>query len=225
MSESYSKKTFKDELHNFKKNVLDNKNINKLYYLYDDLNTNKGLNESIVETYINESISTYNKVVDNIKPNDLTNLRNWVENIKTTNKYEHIDDLFSDNILTIESKINSKRLIFESLKKTPIIQKTPPKIPISSMVSIANKTINDYITNLTESDKKELYNLLSQDDDKLIENFQPLKDTIVSKLIRLKRDNTDYESSKRINETIEKINSEKYDKLTYFKLKGLNENL
>ena len=93
------------------------------------------------------------------------------------------------------------------------------------MVSIANKTINDYITNLTESDKKELYNLLSQDDDKLIENFQPLKDTIVSKLIRLKRDNTDYESSKRINETIEKINSEKYDKLTYFKLKGLNENL
>lgn len=225
LSESYSKKTFKDELHNFKKNVLDNKNINKLYYLYDDLNTNKGLNESIVETYINESISTYNKVVNNIKPSDLTNLRNWIDNIKTTNKYEHIDNLFSDNILTIESKINSKRLISESLKKKPIIQKTPPKIPISSMVSIANKTISDYITNLTESDKKELYNLLSQDDDKLIENFEPLKSSVISKLTSLKRNNTDYETGKQINETISKIESEKYDKLSYFKLKGLNENL
>lgn len=225
LSESYRKKTFKQELANFKKNVLDNKNISKLYYLYDDLTTNKGINESIVETYINESMSTYNKVVSKIKSNDLTTLKNWVGNINSTNQYQHIDDLFSDNILTIESRINSKKIISESLTKKPSVQKEISKVPISSMVSIANRTITDYLGNLNESDKQELFNLLSQDDKILSENFEPLKSSVISKLITLKRENTDYETGKRINETISKIESEKYDKLTYFKLKGLNENL
>ena len=225
LSESYRKKTFKQELANFKKNVLDNKNISKLYYLYDDLTTNKGINESIVETYINESMSTYNKVVSKIKSNDLTTLKNWVGNIKSTNQYQHIDDLFSDNILTIESRINSKKIISESLTKKPSVQKEISKVPISSMVSIANRTITDYLGNLNESDKQELFNLLSQDDKILSENFEPLKSSVISKLTTLKRENTDYETGKRINETISKIESEKYDKLTYFKLKGLNENL
>ena len=47
LSESYSKKTFKQELSNFKKYVLENKNISKLYYLYDDLTSNKGINETL----------------------------------------------------------------------------------------------------------------------------------------------------------------------------------
>ena len=225
LSESYSKKTFKQELSNFKKYVLENKNISKLYYLYDDLTSNKGINESIVETYINESISNYHKVVGKVSLNDLTTLKNWVGNIKTTNQYQHIDELFSDNILTIESRINSKKLISESLKKKPTVQKEFAKIPISSMVSIANRTITDYLDNLNESDKKELFSLLSQDDKTLNENFEPLKSSVISKLTSLKRDNNDYETGKRINETISKISSEKYDKLTYFKLKGLNENL
>ena len=93
------------------------------------------------------------------------------------------------------------------------------------MVSIANRTITDYLDNLNESDKQELFNLLSLDDKTLTENFEPLKSSVISKLTSLKRDNTDYETGKQINETISKIESEKYDKLTYFKLKGLNENL
>jgi hypothetical protein len=225
LSESYSKKTFKQELSNFKKYVLENKNISKLYYLYDDLTSNKGMNESIVETYLNESISNYHKVVSEITSTDLTNLKNWIGGIKTTNQYQHIDELFSDNILTIESRINSKKTISESLKKKPTVQKEFAKVPISSMVSIANRTITDYLNNLNESDKKELFNLLSQDDITLSEDYEPLKKSVITKLTSLKRENTDYETGKRINETISKIESEKYDKLSYFKLKGLNENL
>ena len=81
LSESYSKKTFKQELSNFKKYVLENKNISKLYYLYDDLTSNKGINETIVETYINESISNYHKVVGKINSNDLTTLKNSIFDI------------------------------------------------------------------------------------------------------------------------------------------------
>ncbi len=44
--ESYSKNTFKSEMKNFKSMVLGNKNISKLFYLYDEMSSNKGLNES-----------------------------------------------------------------------------------------------------------------------------------------------------------------------------------
>lgn len=225
LSESYTKKTIKKELVNFKNNVLDNKNISKLFYLYDDLSSNKGLNESIIDSYINESINVYNTTVRKIKSSDLESLKSWVKNVKSDNNYSHIDNLFSDNILTIESKINSKKIISESLKKTPKETTESPKVPISSMVSIANKTITKYINNLTESDKKELYNLLSQDDSELNKNFNSLKESVISKLSTLKEENSDFETGKRINETIEKVESEKYDKLTYFKLKNLNDNL
>jgi hypothetical protein len=49
LAESYTNNTFKKELSNFKKLVLENKNISKVFYLYDELNSNKGLNESMVD--------------------------------------------------------------------------------------------------------------------------------------------------------------------------------
>jgi hypothetical protein len=41
----------------------------------------------------------------------------------------------------------------------------------------------------------------------------------------MKNASTDTTMQNRINETLSKVVSEKYDKLTYFKLKGLKENL
>ena len=160
LTESYGKNTFKDEIKNFKMYVLENKNISKLFYLYDELTSNKGLNESVIEDFVTECKNLYVKTSLKIEPNSLKQLNEWVKNIKTENVYSHIDELFSDNILTIESRIDSKKLIYESLKKKPTVKKEAPKVPISSMVSIANKTITNYIETLSESDKKELYNLL-----------------------------------------------------------------
>ena len=41
----------------------------------------------------------------------------------------------------------------------------------------------------------------------------------------MKLNESDSTTKETINETISKVSSEKYDKLTYFKLKSLNENL
>ena len=225
LSESYTKNTFKLEIAFFKEYVLENKNISKLYYLYDDLNSNKGLDKTIVESYVNESISMFKNISNKIKSSDLDNLKIWVKDVKSENLYSHIDNLFSDSILTLESKINSKKVIFESLTKQPKVIQESPKVPIKTLISIANKSITNYVSNLSESDRRELVDLLSQDDKKLMENFEPLKSSVISKLTSLKRENTDYETGKKINETIEKVQSEKYDKLSYFKLKGLNDSL
>ncbi len=92
------------------------------------------------------------------------------------------------------------------------------------MVNVANKTISNFIESLNESEKKELVDFLKTDDKELEGNFEQLKESVTKKLETIK-ENADTETKSRINETLEKVVSEKYDKFTYFKLKNLNENL
>jgi hypothetical protein len=224
MLESYSNGTFKTEMKNFKKNVLENKNISKLFYLYDELNSNKGLNESIVDDYIYECITIYENTINKIKNSTLVDLSNWVVNVKSDNNYSTIDNLFSNDVLTIESRLSSKKLIKESLKKKPVDKKEVVNLPLSTMVNVANKTISNFIESLNESEKKELVDFLKTDDKELEGNFEHLKESVAKKLETIK-ENADTETKSRINETLEKVVSEKYDKFTYFKLKNLNENL
>ena len=49
------------------------------------------------------------------------------------------------------------------------------------------------------------------------------KEGVVMKLTEMKNASTDNSMQTRIDETISKVISEKYDKLTYFKLKNLKE--
>ena len=57
------------------------------------------------------------------------------------------------------------------------------------------------------------------------EKYNTLKEGVVEKLTEMKNASTDNSMQIRIDETISKVISEKYDKLTYFKLKNLKENL
>ncbi len=223
--ESYKKGTFKEEMKNFKKLVLENKNVSKLYYLYDDLSSNKGLHTEIVNDYINESVTIYENTLNKITSNEINKIISWVGTPKVNNNYEVIDNLFSANILAIENRIQSKKIISETLKKKPNVVKESVNIPISTMVNVANKTITNYIDSLNESEKAELTKLLSENDDKLEGEFNTIKESVVSKLIEMKNSESDKSTQSRIEETLNKVISEKYDKLSYFKLKNLSENI
>lgn len=225
--ESYKNNTFKNELKTFKKLVIENKNVAKIFYLYDELSSPKGLNESYVNEFINESVKLYEKSISKITKSELKELNEWVKNSTVENSYSKIDDLFTSDVLTIESRIKSKKLISETLRKLPITTTTTKSIelPLSTMVSVANKTIKNYIDGLNESDKKELISLLSEDDSTLTEKYNTLKENVVEKLNNMKESSDDNSVKSRIDETLSKVLSEKFDKLSYFKLKGLNENL
>ena len=225
MLESYAKGTFKNEIKNFKTLVLEDKNISRLFYLYDELNSKKGLNESVVDDYIHECITIYENTINKIKESTLLNINKWVNKIDSENDYLNIDNLFTSDVLNIESRIVSKKLIRESLKKKPQVAKESVNLPISTMVNVANKTISNYIENLNESEKKELFDFLKKDDNELKNNFEYLKEEVKNKLIEIKSSSNDDDTKDRINETIEKVSSEKYDKFSYFKLKNLKENL
>ena len=98
-------------------------------------------------------------------------------------------------------------------------------VPIDKMVRVANKTVNDYISTLEESDKKKLTSILSESDDKLLIKYDVLKETVIEKLEDIKSEESDNEVLGRINETIIKVQKESFDKLSYFKLLQLNKNL
>jgi hypothetical protein len=64
--ESYKNNTFKDELKTFKKLVIENKNVAKIFYLYDELSSPKGLNESYVPQQNHNKYSTVNNLISDI---------------------------------------------------------------------------------------------------------------------------------------------------------------
>lgn len=221
---AYKKDEFKKEMKNFKSFILENKNLSKLFFLYDDLSSNKGLDNSIVDDYINSSIVVYENTLNKIKPYEVNNLKSWLSDIECDNRYTDIDDLFSNDILKLENKVKSKKIIAENLKKTSSNKKEEINLPISVMVNLANKTINNHIESLNESDKKMFLEFFSKDSDTMEKDYIVVKESVLNKLEILKKD-SDSDVQIKINETIEKINSEKFDKLNYYRIVSLNDSI
>jgi hypothetical protein len=228
LSESYGKGTFKEEIKNFNRNVLSNKNISKLFFLYDELSTNKGYDQKLAEDFVFESITMFENIINKTDKRDLEKLKKWVISVNSHNQYTDIDNLFynSGDVLHLENKVRSKKIIVEGLKKTQINEnKETILLPLSSMVKVANKTIEEFISNLNESEKKELNLLLKEDESVLVEQFQNLKDEAVVKLVVVLEGEPTESVRNTINETIDNIKSKKFDRLEYFKLKNLVDNL
>jgi hypothetical protein len=228
LSESYGKGTFKEEIKNFNRNVLSNKNISKLFFLYDELSTNKGYDQKLAEDFVFESITMFENIINKTDKKDLEKIKKWVISVNSHNQYTDIDNLFynSGDVLHLENKVRSKKVIVESLKKTQINEnKETILLPLSSMVKVANKSIEDFISNLNESEKKELNLLLKEDELVLVEQFQNLKDEAVVKLVVVLEGESDESVKNTINETIDNIKSKKFDRLEYFKLKNLVDNI
>ena len=226
--ESYSNNTFKNEIKTFNKLVLGNKNISKLFYLYDELNSNKGLSESIAKEFLFESITLYENLINKVQNKDIKLIMDWVSKTKADNQYEHIDNLLgrSDDVLNLENKIKNKKIIVENLQKEPYCENnTNINIPINSMLSIANKTYSEYINNLTESEQKEVIGLLRMDESTLERTFNELRDDAIVRLTILTVNEGDESVRNTINETIDNIKIKTPDRLELVKLRSLIDKL
>jgi hypothetical protein len=225
LTESYQKNKLKNDIFVFEQLVLKNKNISKIFFLYDELSQKKGLNESVANDFLNESIVAYENLVNKVTLTQKKELKSWIGHVKCENKYKDIDDLFSTNILTLENKIKSKKIILENLKSKKEEEKEVINVPLNSMVRVANKTVQNYISSLNESERKELKKILSTPKETLIENYNKEKELVVSKLQTKKDEETDSETLKTINQVLNKVQTESFSELNYYKLKQLNEGL
>lgn len=226
LNNSYNRKTLKKDMFVFNELVLENKNIAKLYFLYDELSSNKGLNESLATEFINESVKMYNQITKGISKTNLNELQMWVGHLKCENRYKHIDNLFSKTVVSLEDKLKSKSFVMESLKKEKLSNENPQiKLPLNKVVDIANKTVNDYLSKLDENEKKDLLKVLKEDESKLEIEFNVLKESVVSRLSNLKKEEKEEDVISTINETISKVGNETFSRDNYLKLKKLNNNI
>ena len=216
-TESYQdEKEFKQVLKEFKTIVLKNKSISKAYNVYDELSTPQGINESETIDYINEGLRM---ISSDIKKQKLPQIK------ITENSYSNLDELIYNNGLGLSEVFRLKKEISKVLSTNKKELKESVKIPVSSMIKIANQTLNGYLETLDESSKKELLQLVKEDRKLSESNFIGLKESTISKLTIIKDGEKKNSTSEKIEETINTIKNQEFNQLNYFKLKKLNETL
>ncbi len=225
---SYKKNEFSKYMTVFKNMVLENKDICELYYIYDDLSTNKGLDRDIADDYINENVE-YSKVLVSENEKTLNKLSNWLENIveSTSNNYKNIDTLiYNDSIKNSEKVLESKKqiknvLIKESVK---LENKETVNMPLQTMVKMYESTLKSNI-NLNENEIKEISELKSLSKNEIENEISELKESIISKLKVTLNESKDGELNSTINDTISKISDTEVDHYNLYKLRKLNSDL
>ena len=217
--ESYkNEKEFKKTLREFKHNVLSNKSMSKAYTIYDQLSTPQGLNEQDAKLFIEEGVNLLHKILPSVKlPFNISE--------STENQYSDIDTLVYNQKVNLLERVEAKKNLIKVVTSKKESIKEGVNIPISSMVAVANQTVRNYIETLDENAKKEFFQIVSEDTKVLETKFETIRESAISKLesILEKEDTDDMKS--RISETIDKIKSEKFDQISFLKLKNLEESI
>jgi hypothetical protein len=97
-------------------------------------------------------------------------------------------------------------------------------LPIETLLNIANKSIKGYIENLDEDSKRDLSKVLMTEDVELSKEFDELKSKTIGKLSNI-TESLDEITSKKLQETIEQVQSDTFSKINYVRLFNLHNNL
>jgi len=213
----------------FKKNILSNKAISEMYFIYNDLSSQKGINKEIANEYVNESfvklsdlISSNQKKIDELYKWVKTNLDGDVDN-----EYSNIDFVVYENKITNLERILETKKQIKSLLTTTKKEKVQESvnIPLSSMLKIVTNTFNKEYSTISEDEKKELKSLLSLNKKQISEEIKSLRESVISKLEGRIEESEDVELKDKINNTIQRIKESDSDLISLYKLKQLEQGL
>lgn len=220
---SFVSENLTKDMKKFKDLVLKSEETKTLFFIYDKLNENLGLDKESANVLVDEVIK---ETKDIIIPNShLEKLNVWLKDELSESNYSHIDQILNGGIKKIEDRVESRKIVVENLMKEKQIKKTTPKLPISSLKNIANSVASKYLSNLDESTQKEVVSLLKENEEVLEKRFNEEKEQVISKLNSLIESETEDETKKKINETKEKISSTNFSVNELIKIKELNSHL
>lgn len=220
LTEAYRKKTIKTELKTFRKLVLENVNVKKLYYVYDNLSKPQGLCEETSKLVIDETT----RLVNNLKNTNLKKLNEWVKDIDVENQYSDIDNLFIDDVTKVKDIVESKKRIINTLKENRA-EKEIINLPLKTMVKVANQSLSSLIEDFNEKEIKEFDTIVKLDEKTITETFNSTKIEVIEKLENTLTEETDVDVVKTITETIEKINNEVPSHFSFYRLIKLKESI
>jgi len=225
----YGKPEFKSFMKQFKSMVLENKDLSELYYIYDDLSSKKGLNESIAEGYVNESIE-YSQILVENNQKYLNKLSNWINSIilEHSNDYTDIDNtIYKKSIKDLSTVLESKTKIRSRLISEEINSKLEESVnlPISTMIKVADENIKMELKNISESERKIIQELSSMSEDEVKLEMDNLKENVISNLKSSLNESKDSDLTATIENTIKKIVDSPYDRYNLYKLRNLSKGL
>jgi nucleoid DNA-binding protein len=191
--------------------------MSKVYSLYDQLSTPQGLSESDAKDYLEEGVNLIQRLLGGIKlPKTIS---------ESVNEYSDIDTLVYLNKVSLSERVSAKKNIVKVLTSEKKTVKESINIPIKSMVNIANQTLRNYIENLGENEKKEFFQIISEDTKTLETKFETIRESTINKLNTILENEQEFEVKTKISETIDRIKNEKFDQLNFLKLKNLENSI
>jgi hypothetical protein len=217
---SYVNETAKFELNNFRKLVLENKNASSMFHIYTELSKRKGLDKEIAESYINESLRQIEKLSPKL---NTQKIEYWVKDVVCENNYQDIDNIVYSTPNKIMETVNSKKTLINLLSESAEV-KSHIGLPIETLLNIANKSFKGYIENLDEDSKRDLSKVLMTEDVELSKEFDELKSKTIGKLSNI-TESLDDVTNKKLQETIEQVQSDTFSKINYVRLFNLYNNL
>ena len=224
----YGKPEFKTYMSQLKTMVLENKDLSELYYIYDDLSKKKGLSNDIATDYINESIE-YSQILIENNERSLKNVDEWISSIvkKSVNNYKDIDvTIYNKSIKNLETVLESKKRIINTIISEDKLEiKESINLPLKTMLRVANDRLNKELSNINETERKELIELSSLSDKDIILEINTLKENVISNLKVSLNESKENDLKDTIENTIKKISESKYDKYNLYKLRKLNQGL
>lgn len=225
----FGKNDFTKFMKEFKSNILENKDLTEIFYIYDDLSSKKGLSKDIATDYVNESIEYCQILIENNKKS-LSKLTEWVSkfDVNTPNNYKNIDTIvYNTSIRDLETVLESKKNILRN-----IISEEPKReikesvnLPLSTMVKVAEENLKSELSTLSESDKKELVSISSLSKEELETEFNILKESVISNLKVSLNESKEQDIQMMINQTISKISDSKCTHYDLYKLRKLHQGL
>ena len=224
----YGKPEFKTYMSQLKTMVLENKDLSELYYIYDNLSKKKGLSNDIATDYINESIE-YSQILIENNERSLKNVDEWISSIvkKSVNNYKDIDiTIYNKSIKNLETVLESKKRIINTIiseDKKEI--KESINLPLKTMLRVANDRLNKELSNINETERKELIELSSLSDKSIKLEIDTLKENVISNLKTSLNESKEKDLKDTIENTIKKISESKYDKYNLYQLRKLNQGL
>jgi len=224
----YGKPEFKTYMSQLKTMVLENKDLSELYYIYDDLSKKKGLSNDIATDYINESIE-YSQILIENNERSLKNVDEWISSIvkKSVNNYKDIDvTIYNKSIKNLETVLESKKRIINTIISEDKLKiKESINLPLKTMLRVANDRLNKELSNISETERKELIELSSLSDKSIKLEIDTLKENVISNLKTSLNESKENDLKDTIENTIKKISESKYDKYNLYQLRKLNQGL
>jgi hypothetical protein len=162
--------------------------------------------ERLLQDKVNELKNIFEK-------QDLTTLKSLQFNLNKINKLE------------LSERLKSRKNITKILVSNTTVVKESINIPLKSMISIGNQTLRNYVDTLDESSKKEFIQLMSEDVKSLEEKFETIRESAISKLNLLLEKEQEDELKTKLSDTIDRLTTEKFDQLSFLKLKQLESSI